>query len=329
MDTAESADRASGPEGSPVGRAGDGEAADALHRLALLAVALYLVFVIALTAVSGLWPTIDMVAIAVGALALIFGRGRLFFRDWVPFILIFLAWEAMRGLADNFGAQVHSDDIIALERAISFGIVPTVELQRLFHNENSTNLLDVVTSLLYSAHFIFPIGVAFIFWARDRTLYYRFAGTLLVMALAAFVVYLLFPVAPPRFAHLHGEALAVRDVMGDTVVGDGIHPSADWIYQNLSPNDNAAFPSLHAAFPLLAWLFLRHRHPVVGWLVLGYTLAVWFAIVYLGHHYIVDVLGGAVFAIGAYVLVARMGILDRMLAWLVRTARPKPAEPPG
>jgi membrane-associated phospholipid phosphatase len=150
-----------------------------------------------------------------------------------------------------------------------------------------------------------------------------------MMALVAFVVYLLFPVAPPRFAYLHGEALAVRDVMGDTIVGGGMHPSADWVYQNLSPNDNAAFPSLHAAFPLLAWLFIRRRHVVAGWAVAVYTLAVWFAVVYLGHHYVVDVLGGAAFAIGAYVLVARVGILDRLLAWLVHTGRRSPdARPP-
>jgi membrane-associated phospholipid phosphatase len=113
--------------------------------------------------------------------------------------------------------------------------------------------------------------------------------------------------------------------MGDTIVNAGMHPSADWLYQNLSPNDNAAMPSLHAAFPVLAWLFLRRRHVVAARFVAAYTLAVWFAIVYLGHHYIVDILGGVAFAVGAYVLVARLGILDRALAWLVRTARPAPA----
>lgn len=285
--------------------------------------AILLTFIVA----SGFWPTIDLVAIGLAALAVVVGRGRLFFRDWVPFVLIFLGWEAMRGLADNFGAAVHSDGVIALERAISFGVVPPVELQRLFYRPDAVNPLDVATSVLYAAHFIFPLGVAFIFWMRDRTLYYRFAGTMLLMALAAFVVYLLLPVAPPRFAHLHGEALAVVDVMGETIVKLEMHPSADWVYQNLSPNDNAAFPSLHAAFPLLAWLFLRRRHAKAAGLVAVYTVAVWFAIVYLGHHYVVDIVGGAAFAIGAYLLVARLGILDRGLAWLVNLRIPQLLQP--
>lgn len=294
-------------------------------RLALLAMGVYMAVLLSLIVASGYWPTIDLVAIGMGALAIILGRGRLFFRDWVPFILIFLAWEAMRGLADNFGAAVHSDSVIAVERAISFGVVPPEELQRLLYRADAVSPLDIATSCLYAAHFIFPLGVAFVFWMRDRTLYYRFAGTLLLMALAAFVVYLLLPVAPPRFAHYHGEALAVVDVMGETIVKLDMHPSADWIYLNLSPNDNAAFPSLHAAFPLLAWLFLRRRHATAARLVAVYSLAVWFAIVYLGHHYVVDIVGGAAFAIGAYLLVARLGILDRGLAWLVRFRAPTPA----
>ena len=47
--------------------------------------------------------------------AVMLGRGRAFLRDWVPFVVIFLAWEAMRGIADDFGAAVNSDSVIAAE----------------------------------------------------------------------------------------------------------------------------------------------------------------------------------------------------------------------
>ena len=38
----------------------------------------------------------------------------------------------------------------------------------------------------------------------------------------------------------------------------------------------------------------------------------WFAIVYLGHHYIVDILGGVLLAAGTYFVVIRLGLLDRL-----------------
>lgn len=288
-------------------------APEAFGRLALAGVGLYMAVVLYATIGLGLWPTLDLVVVGVALLAIALGRGRLFFYDWIPFLLIFLAWEAMRGLADNFGARVLSDSVISLERLVSFGVVPTVELQRLLYRPDQVSLLDVGTSLLYAGHFVFPLGIAFVFWMRDRALYYRFAATLLVMALAAFFVYLLMPVAPPRFAYRYGEALAVTDIIGATIGKLDLQMGADWVYQNLSPNDNAAFPSLHAAFPLLALLFVRSRYPRAALAVALYTAAVWFAIVYLGHHYVVDILGGAAFAVLAYLVCERAGVLDRLL----------------
>lgn len=290
---------------------------DALGRMALLAVVAYMLFLLYLLIAAGLWPTLDLVIVGIALLALLLGRARLFLRDWIPFLLIFLGWEAMRGIADEFGARVHSDSVIAMERAISFGIVPTVEIQRLLYVPGQVSLLDIGTSVLYAGHFIFPLGIAFVFWLRDRTLYYRFTVTLLVMALAAFVVYLLVPVAPPRFAFRHGEALAVTDIIGQTIVNLDLKIGADWVYNNLSPNDNAAFPSLHAAFPTLAFLFVRRRFPRAAWLVAAYGAAVWFAIIYTGHHYVIDIVGGVAFAVAAYLLVDRAGLLDHLLAWLV------------
>lgn len=313
----------------PAGTADDGMATvrsegEAMGRLAVIAMTGYMALVLYLMIVAGVWPTLDLVAIAVALIALALGRGRLFFRDWLPFVLIFLAWEAMRGLADNFGAVVASDSVIALERLIFGGIVPTVEVQRLLYRSDTVSLLDVATSLVYSAHFMFPLGIAFIFWIRDRSLYYRFAATLLVMALAAFVVYVLVPVAPPRFAHRHGEALPVVDIIGATILKLDLPISADWVYQNLSPNDNAAFPSLHAAFPLLAFLFVRRQHPRGAWIIAAWTALVWFAIVYTGHHYVVDIIGGAAFAVAAYLGVDRTGLLNRVLAWLMVARMPRP-----
>ncbi|HEX2222273.1 MAG TPA: phosphatase PAP2 family protein [Candidatus Limnocylindria bacterium] len=293
-----------------------------MGRLAVIAMTAYMAVVMYLMIVAGVWPTLDLVAIAVALVAILLGRARLFFRDWLPFVLIFLGWEAMRGLADNLGAPVASDSVIALERAMFGGIVPTVELQRLLYRPEAVGWLDVLTSLVYSAHFMFPLGIAFIFWTRDRSLYYRFAATLLVMALAAFIVYVFVPVAPPRFAHRHGEALPVTDIIGATILKLDLPISADWVYQNLSPNDNAAFPSLHAAFPLLAFLFVRRQHPRGAWIIAAWTALVWFAITYTGHHYVVDIVGGAAFAVAAYLGVDRTGLLNRALAWLMVAGLP-------
>ena len=69
------------------------------------------------------------------------------------------------------------------------------------------------------------------------------------MAIAGFVIYLLVPVAPPRFAYQFGEALPVHDIMGNTWEKLDAVAWVSWAYANMSGNPYAAFPSLHAAFP--------------------------------------------------------------------------------
>ena len=285
---------------------------EAVSKLMAVTLGFYLLAIVVVMMVNRVWITPDVLLIFIGIGALLVGRGVMFLRDWLPFVGVLLAWEAMRGLADNVGAAVHSDSVIALERFLSFGIVPTVELQRLFYDPSRVGVLDVSMAVVYGAHFAFPLVVAFLFWLRDRPLYYRFIGSLMLMAIAGFFIYLLVPVAPPRFAYQFGEALPVHDIMANTWQKLDAVAWVSWAYANMSGNPYAAFPSLHAAFPVLAWLFVRGRYPVAAWVVVVYGAIVWFAIVYLGHHYIVDILGGVLLAAGTYFGVIRLGLLDRL-----------------
>jgi membrane-associated phospholipid phosphatase len=52
-------------------------------------------------------------------------------------------------------------------------------------------------------------------------------------------------------------------------------------------------------------------------------MAVWFSFVYLGHHYVVDVLGGIVFAVGAY-LFTRGQVFSRFAARLAALGTRRP-----
>jgi membrane-associated phospholipid phosphatase len=107
---------------------------------------------------------------------------------------------------------------------------------------------------------------------------------------------MLLPTAPPWVAGLKG------DLPGVHLVHEGL-PALGPIYNTLSPNPVAAMPSLHAAYP---WLFLLFAWRIWGWRATAfavYPAAVFFAVVYLGHHYVADLLGGIVYATAAYVVV--------------------------
>ena len=65
------------------------------------------------------------------------------------------------------------------------------------------------------------------------------------------------------------------------------------LYSVFGGNPLAAMPSLHFATSVMAALLLAEVGPVAGALGFGYAATLGFALVYLGEHYAVDLLGGA------------------------------------
>jgi membrane-associated phospholipid phosphatase len=65
------------------------------------------------------------------------------------------------------------------------------------------------------------------------------------------------------------------------------------LYDSLGANPWAAMPSLHFATSLMAAILLAESGPLAGAVGWGYALALGFALVYLGEHYVVDLAAGA------------------------------------
>ena len=282
------------------------------ERILIGAVGAYIALLSALMLAKGVSITPDVLLVALGLAAVVLGRGRLFLRDWIPFIGLFFAYELMRGYADNFGASIHVTDVIAIERWLFLGNLPTEVLQRAFHPASGVDLVAVVSTIFYFLHLPLPLAIGFFLWLRHRRVYYDYVAALIVLSMAGFVTYLLLPVAPPWWAADHGflpdAAISYLKDQGFTdlarVVGfDSGHYVFSYTIYNINPNQVAAFPSLHAGYPFLAFLFTRRAFGRIGWLLIAYSVCVWFSIVYLADHYVVDILGGLAYAAAAYWIV--------------------------
>jgi membrane-associated phospholipid phosphatase len=286
-----------------------------LNRFTTFLLVPYLAFIVLFMMLRRASLSPDVVFVFVSVIAVMLGRGKAFIRDWAPFLLIFLAWEAMRGVANHVGADVQSDSIIAVERFVSFGVVAPEALQRLLYQPGRIGLLEIAMAAVYAALFVLPLTVAFALWLRRRSAYYHYVIALMLVSFAQFFTAVLVPVAPPRFAGNYGEALAVTDIGAELTLQTGISV-VSWAYQNMIGNPVAAFPSLHAAYPILAFLFLREHWRRWAVLMLVYAAMVWFAIMYLGHHYLVDALGGLVYALAAYAIARGFTTGRLQRAWL-------------
>jgi hypothetical protein len=239
-------------------------------------------------------PEWTLLALLVVAIAL--GRGRTFIEDWAPFLLLFFAYEAMRGFAAKTGFAPH--DLSGLERALFGGAIPTLVLQHAFYRAGVVGVQDVVAMIFYFMHFVLPIVVGFIFWLNSREHYRRYIAALLLMSFLAFVTYLFWPSAPPWY-QLH-DVVKINDQTVHSLWG---YTLVSPIYHSFNPNPFAAFPSLHAAYPALATVYAWSRYRALGIGLLLWTAGVLVSIVYLGEHYVVDALAGFVYvAVAAFIV---------------------------
>lgn len=265
-------------------------------------VTIYVAFILVamLSAGNVLGPDVLLLLGGIGVLLL--ARGIPFVRDWGPLLIVLLGWEAQRGITTDIGRLVPADTIVSLERALAGGIIPAIAVQHALRIPGMVSPLDILMSLVYLAHFVYPVLFALWLWRTDHARYYRFAVTLVGVSFAAFFTFVLLPVAPPRFTILGGSPLPVTDVMAEVSRSLGWSAPAS-AYVHLLGNPFAAFPSMHAAYPVIVLLFLRERS---RWQALAWSpmvVAIWFATVYLGHHFVIDLIVGTGYALAGYLLV--------------------------
>jgi len=280
----------------------------------LVAVSLsYLLVVSGVMIWRGISVSPDYLLLILVPVALLSGKFLRFLRDWVPFVALFLGYEAVRGIAPKSGIKVHYGYVIRVDKALFGGTDPSQWLQA---HLGSLHWLATACTVVYFCHFAIPVTVGMALWLVDRVQFLRFVVALLAMSFAAFVVFLLVPVAPPWLAGAHHLLPGVHSLIA---LPSAVSPYYNW----LNPDAAAAFPSLHAAFPLLCALALWPVTRRGSALALAWSAAVWFSVVYLGQHYVTDVIGGIVFAVGTWTVMTYLAVP------LVPALQHKPARDDG
>jgi membrane-associated phospholipid phosphatase len=190
--------------------------------------------------------------------------------------------------------RVHVRYPVAIDRALGFGQLPGVRLQRAIARSGALRRTDAVLVWSHWVWFLVPhSAVAYLLFFR-RAKFER--GALLIYATfdLGVLVYWALPTAPPWYAASQGviEAdPALRRLMveqGEAFWRDRWEP----LYSLLAGNPLAAMPSLHFATSVMAAFVLADAGPVEGAVAWTYALTLGFALVYLGEHYVVDLLAG-------------------------------------
>jgi hypothetical protein len=234
------------------------------------------------------------------AIALALARLRPFLRDFVPFALGIFAYEWARTFAHRIHPAAFYRPQLDADRWIGLGRTPTARLQGWLFDGHLRRHDDALI-FLHSLNFAVPLAVLFAIWLQWRPLYVRCATALVATSFAAALIFAIAPTAPPWLAAQRGLLPGVERIrlLGGPLVSHGA------VQRLFDDNPVAAVPSLHAAYSLLVVLMVRRAWPRATALAIAYALAMQFSVVYLGEHYVSDLLVGDGFAVAAWIAVMR------------------------
>jgi membrane-associated phospholipid phosphatase len=192
---------------------------------------------------------------------------------------------------------------IVADRILGFGELPGLRLQRAFARQEGRPLRSAEQVLVWChwLWFAVPHGTAVYLLLRRRELLPRGAAQLYAVFDLGLIGYWALPTAPPWYAAQLGELGPSTPAMRRMMLE---HGEAFWkgawgpLYDVLGGNPLAAMPSLHFATSVMAAHVLSDAGPLPGALGWTYALTLGFALVYLGEHYVVDLLAGLALAEG-------------------------------
>jgi hypothetical protein len=235
-------------------------------------------------------------------------RSRRFFRGMLPFLLFGIVYDCLKLLGSHLpGLAVQVAWPYRVDRALFGFIAGGARLSAgEFFGRYHAAAVDFVCGIAYLLYVYVAVGLG-IYLALGRSperhrLLARYGWSFFFVNLAAFLTYLALPVAPPWYVAGHGlgpadlsthpdpAALARWDALTGLPLFATIYARSSDVFGSV--------PSLHCAYPMMAYLYARELGK--RWLnvaLLAFWAVVVFSAVYLQHHYLLDTALGTAYAL--------------------------------
>ncbi|KAH7922430.1 PAP2-domain-containing protein [Leucogyrophana mollusca] len=236
------------------------------------------------------------------ALALLIPFTSQFFVPATPVFAWLLTFYSQKFIPTAYRPTVHVALLPTLE-SVLYGANISDILTRFTHP-----ILDIAAWIPYGVgHYTFPLVLAAFLWLFRPVLALRtWAKTFGYMNVVGVLIQTLLPCSAPWYEVIYGLTPAVYGTPGsagglariDAIFGTEGYQRAF----GASPLVFGAFPSLHAAWATLEALFISHFFPDMTRYAWGYTGLLYWSTMYLTHHYLIDVVGGACLATAFFYL---------------------------
>jgi membrane-associated phospholipid phosphatase len=218
---------------------------------------------------------------------------------WVEVLaIVWLLWvyDAITNLAPLrlSAALAHARGILSFERTL--GISPEHALDKWLAAHPTLGL--ILSDYYDNAHFIVTLGILGWLWWSRADIYRGLRSQLVLINVLAFIVFWRYPVAPPRMLPGFTDVVASTGAIGS------------WHSGALASDANqlAAMPSLHIGWAVWCAIavWTATRKVWARALIAVYPFVTAFAVLSTGNHFVLDILGGALVAAVANLIVRLM-----------------------
>jgi hypothetical protein len=227
---------------------------------------------------------------------------RKFILAFSIFIFYWVIFDYMKAIPNYNYNTVHIADLYHFEKHI-FGINLNGKL--VTPNEylkiKSTTFLNILTGLFYLCWIPVPLSFAAYLFFKNKRQFLYFALTFLLVNLLGFVLYYLYPAAPPWYVQTYGftfHPLTLGSTGGLSRFDNYFHINLFKSIYSKGSNVFAAMPSLHSAYPVIVVYYgFKNRLKWANACFIIVMLGIWFTAIYASHHYVLDVIAGILTAI--------------------------------
>lgn len=276
--------------------------------LFLSILALYLII---LHLMGSFCPLNILFVILVAALYFFHSSTRTFIFLAAPVLIQNLIYDFLRYIPFDWLGTVQVEIPYRIEQTL-FGITKggTVLLPHEFLAGYVNPVFDLFLGFLYNIQDLYLFFVIIFIWHfKGKDVAFRFGIAFLIMNLACFVTWFVIPVAPPWYVSKFGFMTPFANIPGDAA---GLVNFDQILGITLSRNMYemsafvfGAFPSMHAGYATLMLLYTATISKQWAILMSVYTLLMFVSAAYLQHHYMIDVLGGILYALLGWYLAER------------------------
>ena len=229
------------------------------------------------------------------AIAVPKGRARLLAVSAAYMHLFRLGWELPYDEPDKLRRRLWIDEPIRFDTVVGLGVPPGLRLQRALRKRGEITNFDRAVTVVYASWFVPHVVLGYLIWRHPQ--YMPRAGARLSAAYhLTCPFYFWAPEAPPWWAcEREGRMGGDIERVARLVVYDLLRrePPAELSTQG---NPWGAMPSDHISSAAITAMGLAEVGPVYGAIGWTYVAAASFAIVYLGEHYVADVVVGLLIA---------------------------------